>query len=335
MLKRKDGRWVEALTVDGKRKYVYGKTKKELQEKLRKIDDRRLNGKDFGEVLDEWVEEHFPTLVPATQKGYMPSVNRAKERFGDKSLKEIEPVDIQVFIRELANKGYSKKVVLTQMTVLRLAFDYAIAAGYLRINPCQAIKIPRGLPQKKRQLPCDGDIEVVSQSEWLLPYFLLYTGCRRGEALAITYEDINWEKKTISINKALGFDHNEPFIKPTKTESGLRTIPLLDNLAERLPRNKKGLIFNVDGEPYRETQFLRAWRAWQKKYNVSVTCHQLRHMYATILYDANIDPKDAQFLMGHSTITMTLDTYTHIRENRIVGSSQKLNTFVSSVSKPK
>jgi integrase len=329
MFRRKDGRWVETLTVNGKRKYIYGNTKKEVQEKIRKIEEIETVGLKFQEVLEEWQEEHFPSLVPSTRSGYMSSVKRAAERFGDEYIKEIQPADIQSFLKEIARKGYSKKVVSTQLNVLNMTFDYGVYNGYIKTNPCQSIKVPRGLPKKKREIPTRSDIDIINESDWLFPYFLLYTGCRRGEALAVTYEDIDFERKTITINKAIGFEHNAPYIKQTKTDAGTRVIPLLDNLADRLPRNKKGLVFSADGKPYRETRFRRRWEAWQKQYGINITCHQLRHMYATILYDAQIDAKDAQALMGHSSISMTLDVYTHIRESRIASSANKLNEFVS------
>lgn len=330
MYQRKDGRWVEVFTERGKRKYIYAATKKELIKKLKNYDEEKSIGKLFCDVVADWKEDHYPNLVPSTRKGYEASRKRALEQFGSRRINDIRPSEINLFLKRLANQGYGKKVVITQLNVLRMVCDYAICNEWLVYNPCSSVKIPSGLKQEKRSIPTEMEVQVVKSSDWLLPFFLLYTGCRRGEALAVTYEDIDFKNKTILINKAVGFENNRPFIKSPKTKTGVRQIPLLSPLENRLDKNGKGLLFPYNGGLYIETAITNRWKQWQQQYGVSVTMHQLRHMYATILYDAKVEEKDAQSLLGHSTIAMTKDVYTHIRESRRQHVADKLNLFVSS-----
>lgn len=333
MLKRKDGRWVEKLTVNGKAKYVYGKTKRELQEKLRDLHEIRERGMTFASVIADWKEDHYPSLVPSTQRGYEASRKRAIERFGNKSIRDIRPSEINAFLKSLASKGYGKKVVSTQLNVLNMVFNYAIFNEMIMSNPCQAVKVPMGLKHEKRNIPDDSVIEVVKNSDWLFPVFILYTGCRRGEALGIKYEDIDFENKMITVQRAVGYKDNVPFIKPPKTESGVRQVPLLPPLESRLERGKTGYVFKKNGGLYHDSAIRKEWDAWRERSGVCVTAHQLRHYYATILYDAGIEIKDAQFLMGHANISMTMDVYTHVRNSRQKDAQEKLTDYILKVSK--
>lgn len=328
MTRRSDGLWQESMSINGKRKYFYGKTKAEVLKKIRDFEEQQESGRLFSEIADEWWEEHSEKVVPSTMRGYNARFKYALNRFDGMRIKDITAQDVTNVLKTLQNKKYSGKVISTQLNVINMILNKAVIDGDILYNPCSAIQLPKGLPKKKRELPTDKEFEVVEKSDWLFPFFLLYTGCRRGEALAVTYEDIDWEKRVIHINKAVGYKSNTPYIKSTKTEAGYRDVVLLDKLADRLDRSKKGLIFpNPKGEIWHESMLTRKWKQWQKKNNTSVTAHQLRHGYATILFEAGLDAKDAQYLLGHSTIAMTQDIYTHIRQTRQQEYARKLNDF--------
>ena len=332
MTHRKDGLWQEVVTINGKKKYFYGKTKAAVMKKLREWQEGNERGELFREVALDWREEHWQHLVPSTARSYEASVKRAISQFPTQSVKDITASQIEAHIRDLAAKKYSKKIVTRQLNVYNMIFNFAIRKDLVRYNPCSAVRVPSGLPVKKRELPSDADLEVVKNSEWLLPFFLLYSGCRRGEALAIRYEDIDFENRVIHITKAVGYKDNTPYLKVTKTDAGRRDIILLDILADRIPKNKTGLIFpNKQGELYKDSQIRRAWAKWQLENKTDVTAHQLRHGYATILFDAGLDTKDAQYLLGHTTIAMTQDVYTHIRQQRQRITAEKLNSYVNNV----
>jgi integrase len=254
------------------------------------------------------------------------------ETWGDTPIKQITDTDVSNLLEALKKKKYSKKVITTQFNVLNMIFNHEIKKkeGCIMFNPCDKAKMPKGLTTTKRQLPSDEDIEKIKNSDWLFPFFLFYTGCRRGEALALTYEDIDWDKKIIHINKSVGYKGNEPYIKMPKTEAGYRDIILLDKLAERIPKKKQGLIFpDGEGKIYHESVLTRKWQRWAKNNDINCTPHQLRHGFATLLFEAGIEAKDAQYLLGHSTISMTQDVYTHIRNSRQLATAQKLNEYIS------
>lgn len=329
MTRRADGLYQEVIKVNGKKKYFYGRTKAEVLRKIQEYQGEVERGRLFKDVAEEWWEEHEKDVVPSTMHGYKARFKCAIETFGEKAIKNIATSEISSLLKSLQKKDYGKKVILTQLNVLNMIFSHALNKD-IDINPCSAAELPKGLKKRKRELPTDAELEIVKNSDWLFPFFLLYTGCRRGEAIALTYEDIDWNRKIIHINKSVGYRGNEPYIKSPKTEAGYRDIILLDKLAERIPKNKHGLIFpDGEGKIYHESVLTRKWQRWARDNNVSCTPHQLRHGYATLLFEAGIEVKDAQYLLGHSTVSMTQDVYTHIRNSRHIATAQKLNEYIS------
>jgi integrase len=180
----------------------------------------------------------------------------------------------------------------------------------------------------RRELPSDADIEIIKRSVDLLfglfAYFILYSGLRRGELLALKWEDIDFDRNTISVNKAMYWNVNQPVIKDTKTEAGNRVVPLLQPLKDHLTGGE-GYIFGLPTQ----TVFRRKWNKYRAETGIEVTPHQLRHAFATICYEAGIEDKDAQQLLGHASVSTTRDIYTHIREQRKQQTAEKLNAFVA------
>lgn len=332
MYQRPDGLFEKVVTIGGRRVPFRGRTEAEVSRKMLEFREVKEKGRLFGDIAEEWQTEHFPTLSPNTEKGYAPAVKRAVEQFGALRASEIKPGDINAFILSFARRGWAQKTVRTQRLVLNLIFNKAVVDGDVEYNPVTSVSIPAHLPKHKREVPSEEEIDCVKRSAdctfGLFAYFLLYTGCRRGEALALRYGDIDFDKKRISITKSLYHVANRPQIKRPKTEAGNREIILLDRLAEKLPKKKKktDLLFpNEQGELMTETQFQRQWELYTMESGLSITPHQLRHAYATILFEAGVDEKDAQELLGHSSITLTRDVYTHIRSSRKDKTAELLN----------
>lgn len=165
----------------------------------------------------------------------------------------------------------------------------------------------------------------------MLPYLILYTGLRKGEALALTYEDIDFTNNVIHITKSVYHESTSPKIKSPKTAAGVRTVPILAPLIDKLPAKGKGYVFSTDGgkTPLKHDEYNTMWETYSAKTGITCTAHQLRHSYATMLFECGIDVKDAQDLLGHSTAAMTQDIYTHIRETHRQQTAQRLNEKLS------
>lgn len=240
------------------------------------------------------------------------------------------PQEIAAYINELALKRYAKRTVQLHLSFLNMVFDYAIINGYTDSNPARVVKLPKNLKVTKRELPSEADIQKVkdniSAPFGLFPFFIMCTGLRRGEALGLKYSDIDFKKKTISVVRSVYYESNQPLLKEPKTEAGKRTVILLDVLADKLPKGK-GYVFGGD-KPMTQIMFKHAWARYKKATGITFTPHQLRHLYATLLYEAGIDEKLAQELMGHSSITTTHNIYTHIRQAKLENAAALLNETV-------
>lgn len=331
--------------VDGttKAKDIYAHSEEELifkikqaQAEAERLIERALNP-TFKDVADEWIASHEKEISHYTYDGYIAPKKSLVEEFGNELIKEITPLQLQRFLNDLGNQGYAKQTIALRKIVASLIFDYAILKDLIKVNPAATVKVPKTAPKKKRELPDDKEIEKVKQSVdvpfGLFPYLILYTGCRRGEALALTYEDIDFVNNTIDINKVIVFVNGKPTIQHrAKSKDGIRTIPLLTPLKNVLNAKGKGYIFTYEGELLTLSRLNILWKNYQKAVGVSLTPHQLRHAFATICFDAGLAAKDASQILGHSKIELTLDIYTHIKQSRTQETAQKLNNYLNNIS---
>ena len=316
-----------------KRKAFRGKTDTEVYRKVREFNvkmEETPSGLLFEAAADEWWEEIEPTLAHNTAKSYRPALKRAKAQFGKMTVDSITAQDIDTYIKDFS-ATMAKKTVVTQLQVIRQIMRKAELDGAIRYNPAGAVKPPKNLPQSRREAPSKQQIKLIKNSVGLpfgLFAFLVYnTGCRRGEALALTGKDIDRKKKRISIRHSVYYIGNSPYIKEPKTESGKREVPLLDALDKVLPQKlPSGYLFaEPDGKPLTNDHFTTLYDEYRSASGVTVTPHQIRHGYATALFENGIDPKTAQVLLGHSQLSTTMDIYTHVCEDVISAAAKKMN----------
>ena len=360
MIKRKDGRYQDQIKLDGMTttKYFYGKTQREVKQKMAVWTAESRAGSLFADSADSWDNVHTENVAYNTAAAYVAPLKRAKAHFKDRRMKDITPDEIQAFIRELAGKDYARRTVQMHLDMLNMIFDHAITqpGSIIKANPCTSVRIPSGLKQTRRKPPEDDQLEKIKAERqadfWLFAYFLLYTGLRRGELLALRWENIDRKEKTIHVLNSVYYEGNQPKLKPPKSDAGTRDIVLLDVLADVLPpKKKKGYVFGGE-KPLSKTQVRKQWLSYCRavdlaektetvrkgrnnreykttKWIALVTPHQFRHAFATMLYDADIDESAAQTLMGHASIVVTKDIYTHIKQRRKDEAAQKLNAFVN------
>ena len=331
MTRRKDGTWQEAIKLKGmtKYKYFYGKTKSEVLRKIAEFTEEYEKGAKFEDVADEWWEMYEPTLEYNTTKAYRPALKRAKIYFDNTYIRQIKPHDVNKFITQFVAQNHAAlKTAKNQLVVVNSICKYATASGYIDQNPARDISVPKNLPKTRREMPSDEDIQRIKHSTnctfGMFAYWILYTGLRRGELLALDWSDVNMEEHSISISKSVYHMYNKPYLKKPKSIAGTRIIPLMSRLAMKISP-KRGPVFpGPDGGLMAETQFQKLWKQYRLESGVTCTPHQLRHAYATMLFENDISESDAQELLGHAYISTTKDIYTHIRETRKVQIRNKL-----------
>ena len=350
-------------SINGVKKRFYAKDAKDLYAKVQTALDRTHAPPSFEVLAEQWQDYKWPSLQENTKICYAPYLRNAIDELGDKLITDVTPADINRIILRMKDKGYSAKTVKTQKGVLKMIFDFAITRenAYVTFNPVNSITVPRGLPKEKRSSPDDDVMQIVidnvdTATFGLFPYLLLHTGCRRGEALALTWGDIDFKNKQISITKSYTYPKGMPVLKTPKTEAGERKIDLLPGLQRRLIRpinaRDSDLIFHSpDGRPLQENAFRRRWMHYckdvglvndepeeriskqGKRYTVhkvtpALTPHQLRHGYSTLLFESDVDPKTAQSLLGHADVHTTLQIYTDLRESHRKSQVDKISSYM-------
>jgi integrase len=329
---RKDGRIVMTKTIEGKRVCFYGQTDKEVESKFQiyltnyksvtEAQKRKPKVRAFDKVAEDWWAEKEPELAIGSVRVYRARYNEVRDEFKEIPVNEIAPLDIVTYLRKLSAQGFSQKVINNKKSIIKGILDNALIHGEIAMNPCLNLPTVKGKAKVDRPPASDADIKAIeahkSDSDiGRMIHFILWTGCRRGEAAALQEKDIDREKKTAHICKTLAYSSPTPQIKDCpKTEAGVRDVILPQSVIDNLPRrnNPNSYIFFPKGLP-NEREFQVAIDNFRAEAGVKCTLHQLRHSYATMLHSAGVDAKDAQYLLGHSSIVVTQDIYTTIDKN--------------------
>lgn len=366
MYKRKDGLWADAVAVEGEKRprYFYGKTQAEVKKKIAAFQAEKAKGLTVAAALDEWYESREPLVSYKTLEGYRSPIKRIKAAFGEQQLADISPAQIQAFIKGIAQQGFKRTTVQRPLDVLRMCYDYFITkpGSKLRDNPCASVHVPDGLTQESRDLMTAEQkqkvLAALGLDFGLYACFMMFSGLRDGEIMAITDKDIDLVNDTIKVCKSVSWQPNKPVVKEPKTENGVRIVPLLAPLKAALPEKWSGYLFSLDGglTPLTQIAFRRRWDKWCREAGLAtsemvihetigkngkrrykklvwhneIVPYQLRHEFATILFDAAIDTKDAAEMMGHSDEELTRKIYTHIRESRRKDKFADLRNYVES-----
>ncbi len=359
MYQRANGTWCDTIPQGkGKpHKFFYGKTKADVKRKIAEWKEKLERGKTVAEAVDEWEEAHYKNVRESTVRQYKSSVDRIRDAFGAEYVNELQAAKIQAYWNQLAAQRYSKTTISQTRVVLTMIFNHQILSpeGTLKYNPVTATKIPTNAPKHMRDLPSRECIEIIKKSVsvefGLYPFLLIYTGCRKNEALALTDKDFTAD--SISISKSVYWHSDgKPEISAPKTAAANRSVFMLPPLKAVLPK-WQGYLFSCDGgkNPLSSAEFYRLWSAYCLAVGLAhredrptkaerghtqqliyhVTPHQLRHEYATICYDAGIEAKDAAQLLGHTSDILTRNIYTHITKSRMDETAKKLSEYVTKI----
>lgn len=339
MKKRSDGRYVKVITDPKTHKRIsfYGATEREIYKKILEYTEKQENGRTFREVADIWWSETHDQLAHQSLKGYKPAYARAVEFFGDDYLRDIEPHDVLAFYKTLVKLNFTQKTISNHRIIINQIFDRAILDRDIMYNPCSSVKIPKTTKKSTPRKPASTEDEAIilnADHPWLFPVVALLTGLRKGEILALQWQDINFEEMTISVTKSVEHIGKKPNIKEPKTENGVRIVPLLDVLAERLaPHVSKPehYLFSDDGgkTPLSEHRYTRLYTDYKRAVGISATAQPLRKSYATIAVEEEVQPKDLQNALGHADITTTMNIYAAARKRSTEKVAAKLNAKYS------
>ena len=321
------------------RKHFYGKNAKEISEKIEAFERSQRNGpapnqKNFETIANAWWEEKRKGLSPNNVRSYEAHYIHAVEDLGSIPITDISTQRIIAHLKRLSAQGYSQKTIKNRKTVIRGILNYALAEGDIQSNPCADVPIIKGKPAEERDPASKEDIQIIEQVKnesnfSRMMYFMLYTGCRRGEAAALQQKHIDRVQGKATICQSVAYDEQDPVLKLPKTKAGIREVDLYDNVLEILPEydDPETFVFFPEGLP-RKGRLERGLKLFQKTHRINATAHQLRHSYASMLHSAHVDAKDAQHLLGHSSIIVTEDIYTSLESEHKAEIREHMNQYV-------
>lgn len=336
---RKDGRWMGKYYDEGKRKSLYARTKKECMLKLKEAIENKnkmpsasnelSKNMTFDKAWSHWYETYkLPKLKTSSAIILKRYYNyHIKKVLGSIGLNKIKGIDIQRLLNNVESENSRKKCYdqlndfFNVMNKNQLVNNNPMSAVELNINKKKETKRSITYEEEKQ-------LELCFKDYWMhnLVFLILYTGMRKGEALALTWEDIDFEKNTITINKA--YDRFTNSTTTPKSYSSIRTIPLFakakENLLTLKTESSTGEIFtqckaNV-GELFKK-------KLKQSTLSTDITLHALRHTFATRLMEAGIPDKIRQAWLGHSSVEITNKIYTHVNDYFEIEEVKKATTY--------
>ena len=334
---------------DGKRRYVSGRTKEEARRALREARANSGQGLLFdadnlkvGEYLDRWLSDSVSDTVKATTFERYEQITRLhlKPALGRVKLKALTPAHVRGLYREKLAAGSSARTVRYIHTTLHKALKQAVMDGLIPRNATEAVKPPQ--PTREEMHPLTPEqaklfLQVAHEAGDRLEalYVLaIHTGLRQGELLGLKWDDVNFDDGSLQVRRTLTITKNGFVFASPKTTGSRRSVKLTQRAIEALRSHlerqlaeidkvgslwsENGLMFASEtGEPLdRRTVTNMKFKPLLKRAGLPpVRFHDLHHTCATLLLTRNVNPKIVSEMLGHSTIAITLDTYSHVLPN--------------------
>lgn len=350
--RRSDGRWEWRITMpDGRRRSFYGKTEREARDKKNRalreaetgyVPDARLT---VGAYLARWLVEVAPERVrPTTLRRYVSHVEaHIAPELGDVKLARLTTAQVNRMLSGMIEGGLKPSTVNVVLSTLRTALAQAEREGLVSRNVATAATARRVVVSRAEPYTVDEARALISGArdhrEGPLLAFLLATGLRIGEALALRWAHVDFDARSMRVEATLTWragNPRTPVFGPPKSETSRRVVRLTGVALDALRRQRAqvngwrllggphwdhyDLVFpTMRGRPRDLTNVTRGVRAAMELAGVPVKrIHDLRHSTAAFLLASGMSMFEVKEMLGHANITMTIDTYGHLSEARAV-----------------
>lgn len=369
--KRKDGRWCGAYydnSATPKRHTVYAKTQAEVRKKIKeRLENPEASfSKESSYTLEKWIyfyllnfkkNEVKETTIDTYLGIYRKHIQGT--RVGKMKLKSITSSDFQIFYNGKVAEQYNAKTVRHIYILINSALNKAVQLKYISENANTAVVIPKCQKYYANVLNAEQVSKIFREAKedplYPIVALTMCTGLRKGEVMALKWENIDFEERELYVEGNLcrvanskedeKTTYTEKILTP-KTENSKRTIPLIDAAIEALRMQQRsqiqqkeeykllfvdqGFVFTEnDGSTIRQRGFMDKYHRFLDKYNLpSIRFHDLRHTFASLLLEAGESPKVIQELLGHTSITTTMDIYTHITKQGKIKTVSALDSMI-------
>lgn len=331
----------DPVTGVSRRISVYGKTEKELLEKVRKAQLKHAKGdrlQDLKVTVLEWLESHAEAQSTGKREGtikrYGEYIRYAKPLWGT-ALTQLNTRQLDEFYQALARAGYSRSVILHTRSFITSALNRAVKYQLLATNPNLITEVPPVETEKVAQILTQDQIsQLLSEAEARTRYYpVIYTiialGLRFGEALGLQWRDLDLEAGTVTLNQAVTY-LGKPVVTGLKTKTSKRSLYMTPDLITLLVEHQitqkaelRGqwspemwVFASTEGTPLSQNNIRREYKKIIHRLGFpNFRIHDLRHSYITWLVSQGVDPKTVSVLVGHADTRLTLDIYTKAQEH--------------------
>lgn len=353
-----------------RRKTFYGHTRAEAERKRDAFLARQSGLYRPDLLLSDWIDEYLAIYQNAANRAYAASYNvpynRLKNALGSRPVASIRELDLQRFLSSLSGMSYS--TVRAQLQALRRVFRKARKNGLISDDPAEDLSLPAYTRGTHRALSRQ-EIDLILRywnapgnyaGLWVL--LMLFCGLRRGEMMALEWSAVDLPSRCLTVRQVAVIDGNAARIEArAKTKAGLRTLPIPDLLYTALasvPVRSGFVCLSAHGKPLTESAASRGLERFNSIINraaagqplsqpgrradkapepppvFSIRYHDLRHTYATFLFESGVDVKTAAYLLGHSDVSVTMKIYTHLSEQKKAASTSALTAYFNALKSP-
>jgi integrase len=343
---RSDGRYQWRQVIDGKERYLYANSPKELREKIKKVTDLPITNTKLkaAEWFDKWLEVYIlPLKKSATYNQYrIIYQTHIKPIIGSRKLNSLKPVDIQGVIAKMNEKGLSTWTMKHARKIMSIAFAKAVEEKLIPLSPVTKIEIPTKQAKPRKTLTVEELsklFKAMAKSRWLWSVkFALVTGLRRGELLALRWSDIDYQNKRLTVDES----NSTSGLGDTKSAK-VHYVPLSDKAIEYLngqksmleaefnpalfneEKMKADLVFpNKRGEMVRPDSYYTCISRYAAKAGIHASPHMLRHTFV-YLSRSKLTRKEIQDALGHEESTTTDDIYGLILNDSTIKTAAKID----------
>jgi integrase len=358
---RPNGRWEARVSIgynaQGRRlrRTVYAWTKKEVQDKLTALQSKKLDGTlceptkvTVATFLDRWLEDAVrPAIRATTHANYKGAIEKhINPRIGGLNLTKLTPINVQTLYGEMERSKASAYTRLLVHIVLRKALAQAVKWNMVPRNVCDAVERPR--ISKADIQPLTGEqvrmLLTAAKDDRLEALYVLAisSGLRLGELFGLQWADVDLKAGAVTVRHSLTELSGRLSLEEPKTAKSRRRVELSGNVVTALLNHRKRSIAaghaaspwvfcNLHGGPMRRSHFHRQdFKPLLKRAELpDIHFHDLRHTCATLLLGQGVHPKIVQERLGHSQISMTLDTYSHVLPTMQREAANKLDSILS------
>lgn len=349
----------DPITGKRKREYktVHG-TKKQAETELARI----LAAVDSGNYtvntssmsleawMKEWLELYCLNIEESTLDNYIGQINRyIIPKLGKIPLNALRNHHIQAWINSLLDYGLAPKTVRNVYMNLQAATKKAVKLRMINVDPCDGTELPK-CEKKEFQIYDAEELQVMldhaKDTDMYFPLLLeAMLGLRRGELLALRWDDIDFDNAVIHIRRNRIYANHKVFEKGPKSKAGIRDIAIGPQMVEIMKEEYRKynhdkedygyeftdegyVVRQENGQPYHPDSWKTKWTRFMKREELNpIRFHDIRHSNATALIEMGTDPKTVQQRLGHSTIAVTMDIYAHTTSKMKREAGQKMDAM--------